>query len=143
MHSQPDGPALLDRSDVGRRALVSTDIIFDGAGDNEAPVILNSHSKRSIQKIATVHEVQKATKRHLYLLEDERSRYWPSFFQRTIGTGCPRGGTHLKTALFPKRTWVSLGESRNSSLRTESKRNIMVSWSRVEKEMMIIIHVEY
>lgn len=41
-------------------------------------------------------------------------------FQNTVGSGCPRGGTHSSTAGSPAATTTSLGACRKSSLRTKT-----------------------
>ena len=57
-----------------------------------------------------------------YLFEDERSKYWPSFFHLTTGVGYPLGGEHFRIVSSPTETSVSFGKIRKSSLMSVEKK---------------------
>lgn len=58
------------------------------------------------------------TGKRSYLVVESMCTVSPSFFQTTIGSGCPFGGLHSMRAVCPWATLVSFGSTRNSSFNT-------------------------
>jgi hypothetical protein len=46
---------------------------------------------------------------------------WPFFFQRTCGSGCPRGGSHSNVAGSPRIPRVAKGTVRNSGCKSKKQ----------------------